>query len=348
VVTVATEFNGRARCLLKTLIETYIREGQPVGSRTLVRESGLNLCAATVRGVMADLEARGYVASPHTSAGRVPTAKGYRFFVDTLVTVRPVDVRQISHIQRCLDSDAPTHGLAATVSRLLSGITSMAGLVMLPKRRNVTLRQIEFMKLSERRVLAILVVSDQEVHNKVIRTERQFSPAELQQAANYLNHLFRGKDLAQVRAQILKELRDTREHVDRIMHGAITMAEQLLSADRDGADFVVSGETNLMDFQELANLEKLRGLFQAFSEKRHILHLLDQCMDSQGVQVYIGEESGDRVLERCSLVTSTYRVHGRVLGLVGVIGPTRMAYGRVIPLVDATARLVSSALNQSH
>ena len=344
----ATELNERARCLLKTLIETYIREGQPVGSRTLVRESGLNLSAATVRGVIADLETRGYLASPHTSAGRVPTAKGYRFFVDTLVTVRPVDMRQIGHIQRCLDSDAPTLGLGATVSRLLSGITSMAGLVMLPKRRNVTLRQIEFMKLSERRVLAILVVSDQEVHNKVIRTERQFSPAELQQAANYLNYLFRGKDLTQVRAQIIKELRDTREHVDRIMHGAIAMAEQLLSADQDGAEFIVSGETNLMDFQELANLEKLRGLFQAFNEKRHILHLLDQCMDSQGVQVYIGEESGDRVLERCSLVTSTYRAYGRVLGLVGVIGPTRMAYGRVIPLVDATAQLVSSALNQSH
>jgi heat-inducible transcriptional repressor len=297
---------------------------------------------------MADLESLGFLASPHTSAGRVPTAKGYRFFVDTLVTVRPVDSQEMLYIKRCLDYQAPTQGLAATVSQLLSGITSMAGLVMLPKREDMSLRHIEFLSLSDRRVLAILVISEQEVQNKIIHTERQFSAAELQQAANYLNHLFAGKDMVQVRAQLLKELRDTRNDMDRVMRSAIAMAEQVFAGDPENGDFVVAGQTNLMEFEELASLEKLRGLFEAFNEKRHILHLLDQCMVSQGVQIYIGEESGYQVLERCSLVTSAYRANGKVLGVVGVIGPTRMAYERVIPLVDATARLISSALNQSH
>ena len=341
------EINERSQHLLKVLIEDYIRDGHPVGSRKLARDSRLDLSPASIRSIMADLEALDLVTSPHTSAGRVPTPKGYRMFVDSLLTIQPLDEAHIRRIQAQFSGDESIHDVAASVSHLLSDVTSMAGVVMLPHRERLTLRHIEFMPLSGKRVLAILVISDQEVENAIIHTERSYSPAELQQAANCLNKLFAGKDLSAVRRQLLQELHSTRDQMDQMMRAAIMMAEQVFEKSADDEDLILSGETNLMDFNELSNVETLRELFDAFNEKRRVLMILDQCLETHGVQIFIGEESGYDVLDECSVVTSPYQVDGQVLGVLGIIGPTRMAYERVIPLVDVTAKLVSSALNPS-
>ncbi len=339
--------NPRARHLLKVLVECYIRDGQPVGSRTLARESGLDVSPATVRNVMAELEEQGLVTSPHTSAGRIPTDQGYRVFVDTLLTVEPMDGTEIERIKRLLADGFTLQGLAVSASGLLSGISSMAGVVMLPRREKLTLHHIEFVAISEQRVLAILVVNEQEVHNTMIRTEREFSASELRAAANYLNSMFAGKDLAMIRRELLGELDRTRERLDQVMLSAVQMARHVFDV-KASDDIVVSGQTHLMAFNELSDLDKLRVLFDAFNEKRRILHLLDQCVSNPGVQVFIGKESGFSVLDDCSLVTSTYQLDGKVMGVLGVIGPTRMAYKRVIPLVDVTARMLSAALKRQH
>ncbi|HFD91834.1 MAG TPA: heat-inducible transcriptional repressor HrcA [Gammaproteobacteria bacterium] len=344
----AKEINERARHLLKALIESYIRDGQPVGSKKLARESGLDLSPATVRNVMADLEALGLVTSPHTSAGRVPTVRGYRLFVDSLLTVQPLETEEVQRLKRCFQREESMQDLAASVSGLLAELSRMAGVVMLPPREHLSLRRIEFLPLSAGRVLAILVINDQEVENTILHLPKSLSPAELQQAANYLNSLFAGKNLAEVRYQLLTELREARSQMDRLMRQAIGLAEQIF--ERDGLEeeeaLVLAGQTRLMEFEELSDVEKLRELFEAFNEKRQVLHLLDQCLRSQQVQIFIGEESGYGVLNDCSVVSAPYQVDGEVLGVLGVIGPTRMDYEKVIPLVDVTARLVSAALKQ--
>lgn len=340
--------NQRARHLLKVLVECYIRDGQPVGSRTLARESGLDVSPATVRNVMAELEEQGLVASPHTSAGRIPTDQGYRVFVDTLLTVEPMERIEIERIKHLLAQGFTLQGLAVSASGLLSGISSMAGVVMLPRRDQMTLRHIEFVVMSEHRVLVILVVNEQEVHNAMIRTEREFTASELRAAANYLNSVYAGKDLAEIRRRLLGELDSTRESLDQAMLTAVQMAEQVFDVKQDDDDIVVSGQTHLMAFDELSDIDKLRTLFDTFNEKREILRLLDQCLANQGVQVFIGKESGFSVVDDCSMVTSTYQLDGKVMGVLGVIGPTRMAYKRVIPLVDMTARMLSAALKQQH
>lgn len=342
------ELSDRARHLLKVLIEIYIRDGQPVGSRTLSQESGLELSPATIRNVMAELEALGLVASPHTSAGRIPTDKGYRVFVDSLLALEPTDSHEIQRLKTLFDQGASLQGMAVSVSGLLSGMTSMAGLVMVPRRERLILRHIEFVPLSEQRVLAILMLNEQEAHNVIIHTDRVFSSSELERVTNYLNTVFAGKDLSEIRSQLLTELRDTRARMDRTMDTAISLAEQVFEQSTNQEDVIVSGQTNLMDFNELSDLDRLRVLFDAFNEKRKILHLLDQCLYTQGVRVFIGKESGYNVLNDCSLVTSTYAVEGKVVGVLGVIGPMRMSYKRVIPLVQSTANLLSAALNQYH
>lgn len=339
--------NNRARHLLKVLVECYVRDGQPVGSRTLVRESGLDVSPATVRKVMAELEEKDLVSSPHTSAGRIPTDQGYRVFVDSLLTIEPMDNTEVTRIARLLAEGFTLRGLAVSASGLLSGISSMAGVVMLPRRDKLTLRHIEFVAMSDLRVLAILVVNEQEVHNTMIRTERAFSPDELRAAANYLNSVFAGRDLASIRRELLGELNRTREYLDQVMLTAVQMAEQVFDINTVD-DIVVSGQTHLMAFNELSDLDKLRVLFDAFNEKRRILHLFDQCLLTPGVQVFIGKESGFSVLDDCSLVTATYELDNEARGVLGVIGPTRMSYKRVIPLVDITARMLSAALNQRH
>lgn len=340
------ELGDRAQSLLKTLIESYIRDGQPVGSRTLSRDSGLDLSPASVRNVMADLEELGLVTSPHTSAGRIPTVKGYRVFVDSLLTVQPLDSAEVQKIQGELGLDNAVPDLLQRASHLLSSITRMAGVVTLPRRDQIALRHIEFISLSERRVLAIFVLNTGEVQNKIIHTARQFNPAELQQAANYLNAHYIGHDVSEARGRLLEEMRAARDGLHQIMHSGVEMAEAVLHVGSDEGDYVLAGQTNLMEFAELSNVTKLRQLFDAFNEKRDILHLLDQCVASDGVQIFIGEESGYHVLGDCSIITSAYEADGRILGVLGVIGPTRMDYERVIPLVDVTAKLLSAALNQ--
>src|SRR5271170_4782375 len=336
----------RAQLLLKALIESYIRDGQPVGSRALSRDSGLALSSATIRNVMADLEDLGFVASPHTSAGRIPTDKGYRFFVDTLLKLKPLHHEEIEEIERRLSDAANGRSLVQTVSQMLSNVTHMAGLVTLPNPNYVALSQIEFVALSDNRALAIMVMSNREVQNRVVQLDRLHSPEELRRAANYLNEAFSGRSLPDVRAQLLAQLQETRQHMDQLMQDAIQMAQKVFDTPTDErVEYVIAGETNLMGFAELSNVDRLRRLFEAFNEKHDILRLLDSCLRADGIQIFIGQESGYRILDDISVVTAPYMVNNQVVGVLGIIGPTRMAYERVIPIVDLTAKLLGSALN---
>ena len=340
--------NERAQHLLKVMVQRYIRDGQPIGSRALKRESGLELSPATIRNVMADLEDLGFVRSPHTSAGRIPTDRGYRFFVDSLLTVKPLAFEDAESLKIRLESEGSSDGLVDSASNLLSGLTRLAGVVTLPRRKSSSLRQVEFLPLSDRRVLAIMVMNEREVQNRVVHTDRDFLPGELEQMANFLNAQFGGRDVSMVRERLLEGMQADREKMNQLMAAALDVGRSLFSqgaSDDDG--YVVAGQTNLMEFAELSNVEKLRELFDAFARKRDILHLLDRCLTADGVQIFIGEESGYEVFDGCSLVTSTYSSEGEVLGVLGVIGPTRMAYDRVIPIVDLTAKLLGSALNRS-
>lgn len=336
----------RAQQLLKLLIESYVRDGQPVGSRSLSRDSNLHLSAATIRNVMADLEAAGFVASPHTSAGRVPTAKGYRFFVDTLLKVQPLEDQAADHMRRQLTGATDSRALVSVASQLLSNVTQMAGLVTLPSTRMASLTHIEFVPLSEERALAILVFDDREVQNRVVQLGRHVPPEELRRAAAVLNEQFRGHTLAQAREELLAQLAEMRERLHQAMGDAISVARQLFDAGTEASeDLVIAGETKLMGFAELSSVDKLRRLFEAFNEKRDLLQLLDLSLHGQGVQIFIGQESGYQILDDCSVVTAPYGTEDGAVGVLGVIGPTRMAYERVIPVVDLTARLLGAALN---
>jgi heat-inducible transcriptional repressor len=337
----------RAQLLLKALIESYIRDGQPVGSRTLSRDSGLSLSSATIRNVMADLEELGFVVSPHTSAGRIPTDKGYRLFVDSLLKLKPLQSEEIDDIERRLRSDASNgRALVQTVSQMLSSVTQMAGLVTLPNPHYVALSQIEFIGLSENRALAIMVMNNREVENRVVQLERPYSSEELRRAANYLNEAFAGRSLPEVRASLLKQLHETRQTMNQLMQDAIQMAQKVFETPaQDRVEYVIAGETNLMGFAQLSNVDRLRRLFEAFNEKHDMLRLLDNCLRAQGIQIFIGHESGYQILDDISVVTAPYMLDNQVVGVLGVIGPTRMAYERVIPIVDVTAKLLGSALN---
>ncbi|MES9946014.1 MAG: heat-inducible transcriptional repressor HrcA [gamma proteobacterium symbiont of Ctena orbiculata] len=343
-----TVVNERAQHFLKALIERYIRDGQPVGSRTLAKDTGLDLSPATIRNVMADLEEMGLVSSPHTSAGRIPTITGYRMFIDSLLTVQNLNKQEVEKIRKELLLGGEGSGdVLKSASKLLSGVTHMAGVVTLIRRDKNNFRQIEFLPLSDRRVLAILVTEDGEVHNRILHTHRDFTRAELDQAANFLNKSFAGHDMEMVRQRVLQQLNEARDHFDQVMTQALTMAGELVNASESKEDFVIAGQTNLMEFEELSGLEQLRKLFDAFTEKREILHLLDQFLDAEGVQIFIGEESGYQLLNGCSVVTAPYQVNEEVVGVLGVIGPTRMNYERVIPVVDITAKILGAVLKKS-
>jgi heat-inducible transcriptional repressor len=340
------ELSERAQHLLTVLVERYIQEGQPVGSRTLSRHSGLSLSAATIRNVMADLEHLGFIGSPHTSAGRIPTQKGYRFFVDTLVKFHAPDRQELAALHARLTAEAASgQQLARSASDLLSRLTHMAGVVTIPRRVAGSLRHIEFLPLSDRRVLAILVINEQEVQNRILQMDRDYTSEELVRAANYLNDQFAGRTLIRVREKLLTDMRESRETMNRIMLDAILMAQQVLDASDDDGAYYLAGETNLMDFAELSDVGKLRELFEAFSRKRDILHLLDRCMDAANTQIFIGDESGYDLFDDCTVIAAPYTVDKEVVGVLGVIGPTRMAYERVIPIVDITAKMLGSALN---
>lgn len=335
--------NERAQHLLRVLVERYIKEGQPIGSRTLARDSGLDLSPATIRNVMSDLEELGFVTAPHTSAGRVPTIKGYRFFVDTLVKLRPPKGDELKLVQEMLTNAEP-QALARTASSLLSSMTKLAGLVTLPRRMHTALRQIEFLPLSDRRVLAILVLNDRDVQNRILDVDRDYTAEELQRAGNYLTEQFGGRELHAVRETLIGELRETRASMNDLMAEAIEMAQQAFPEPDSESAFVLAGETNLMGLEGLADVEKLKRLFEAFSEQRDILHLLDQSLHAPGVQIFIGQESGYQLLDECSVVAAPYLTDDDTMGVLGVIGPTRMAYERVIPIVDLTAKQLANAL----
>ncbi|TXK96907.1 heat-inducible transcription repressor HrcA [Methylococcaceae bacterium HT1] len=338
------ELNERSQQLLKNLVERYIHGGQPVGSRVLSKDSDLNLSPATIRNVMSDLEDLGLIHSPHTSAGRVPTVSGYRFFVDTLLSVKPLQGQELDLLNAGLTNqeDGDVIGMA---SKLLSETTHMAGVVTLPRQELVCLRHIEFLPLSNTRVLVIFVTNEHEVHNRIIHTSKKFSAAELQQAANYLTSLYAGKSLAAVREAVVNEMQADQQRATQSMLDAVNMAQLAFNNNDQREGYILSGETNLMGFSELSDMDRLKGLFDAFSQKRRIIHLLDKCLEADGVQIYIGEESGYQAFDHCSLVTSPYSVNDEVVGVLGVIGPTRMAYEKIIPYVDVTAKLLGAALN---
>jgi len=348
--TLPESLNERAQHLLRVLVQSYIRDGQPVGSRALSRDSGLSLSSATVRNIMADLEELGFVSSPHTSAGRIPTDRGYRFFVDALMRadLPATESEELRALREHLEAtrEEPKE-LVAAASRLLSRITHLAGVVTLPLAPAALLTQIEFVALTENRVLVILVFNDREVQNRIIQLERRYGPDELRRAANYLNEHCRSRSLNQMHSELLRQLKDTHASINQVMLDAIAIAQQVSgnSESREGIEYVIAGETNLMGLGELSSVDKLKRLFEAFTEKRDILHLLDQSLRAEGVQIFIGHESGYQILDDCSVVTAPYSTGDGVAGVLGVIGPTRMAYERVIPIVDITAKLLGTALN---
>ena len=336
----------RARQLLRALIAQYIRDGQPVGSRTLAKQSGLDISPATIRNVLADLEDIGLVAAPHTSAGRVPTTQGYRVFVDSLLEMKPLGESELQRLRLEISPSAGTQDLLNSVSGLLSAATRFVGLVTVPRREAFAFKHIDFVPLDGRRVLVILVFTDHEVQNRVIETARAYTPSELEQVANYLNAHYAGLSLEQIRQRLVAELEDARNAMNANMQTTIEMAGAALDIGT-GEDVVLSGQINLMGVQEMANLERLRDLFEAFNRKRELLQLMDRCIHASGVRLFIGEESGLSPLDQCSLIAAPYGTEGGVLGVLGVIGPTRMAYERVIPMVQATADLLSKALNRA-
>lgn len=336
----------RAAGLLKLLVERYIQDGQPVGSRTLSRAASLNLSPATIRNVMSDLDELGLVVSPHTSAGRVPTTRGYRYFVDALLAPEPLSEADRERIADDLvPRDRSPQDMVQAASALLSRLSRMAGVVTIPRRNLATLRRIQFLPLSERRVLVILVVNHSEVQNRIIHTDRPYGADELERFANALNERFAGRDLVSLRTALWQDANDTQAHVNQILRDAASMAEQALRPDAPEGDFVVAGGSNLLGFHDLADVQRLKGLFDALDRKRDLLQLFDHCLTAEGLQIFIGEESGYRVLDEVSVVTAPYLVEGRVAGVLGVIGPTRMAYHRIIPLVAETARLLSAGLD---
>lgn len=339
--------NERAQYLLRVLIQRYIQQGIPVGSRTLSRDSGLDLSPATIRNVMSDLEHLGLVSAPHTSAGRVPTPRGYRVFVDSLIRYKTPKGRAIRELQDQLgDNEDDSDTMARKVSDMLSRVTSLAGVVSVPKGKQATLRQIEFLPLSDNRVLAILVINDREVQNRILHTDRAHTESELIQAANFINEHYAGANLDDIRARLIDDLEQIRDTMNQAMLDIVSVAQSAMDASGgDQPDFVVAGERNLMDFDELSDIETLRRLFDAFSQKRVMVELLDRSINAGGVQIFIGEESGYQILDDCSVITAPYRIDDDKIGVLGVIGPTRMAYDRVVPIVDVTAKLLSSALD---
>ena len=339
---VAPPVSERSQLLLKMLVERYLSDGAPVASKALAGTPGVEVSAATVRNIMADLEARGLVHSPHTSAGKVPTNPGLRFFVDSLISVQPLTEDRVADLRQGLSPDLSAAELVDAASKMLSQVTRMAGLVTVPKLEMVELRQVEFLPLSGDRVLVILVLNEREVQNRVIHTTRTYTQTELNQAANFINQNYGGLPLAQVREKLYSSMQSDKNQMTSILEAALEVAGKALEPDPGEDDNLkVSGETNLA----AAEPEAMHKMFEAFSEKSRILHLLDKCLESDGIQLFIGEESGYRLFDDMSLITSPYEVNGEVAGVLGVIGPTRMAYQEVIPLVDVTARLLGAAFD---
>jgi heat-inducible transcriptional repressor len=334
----------RARLLLRSLIARYIRDGEPVGSQTLAKHAGLDVSSATIRNILAELEDIGLLSAPHTSAGRVPTAQGYRLFVDSLLQIQPLAEAEVTRLRNELAPGAGTQSLLGSASELVSAMTHFVGVVSVPKREQFAFKRLDFVPLDGQRVLAVLVFADNEIQNRILQTRRTYEPGELERIANYLNAHYAGRPLAEARASLLAELRSARQEMETLMSQALELADQALADDTE--DMLVAGQTRLIGLQDLSNLDRLRELFEAFSRKREILRVLERTLRAQGVRIFIGEETGMAPLDGVSLVTAPYGAGGRTLGVLGVIGPTRMAYERVIPVVQAAAAVLSEALGQ--
>ena len=342
--------NTRQELLLKALVESFISDGQPVGSTKLSKVSDIDISSATIRNVFVDLEDLGYIYSPHKSAGRVPTELGYRMFVDKMIKVQPVNSQLIKKLKLNLTQGIERKNIVKNTNEILSNITGLTGIISLPTHQNTELKQIDFLKLSDNKILAILINKNNNVENKVINLEKSYSSPELQEASNYLNTIISGQSIHHIRKILLNELDDMRKDMNSIMSSAITFGKKLFldtNEEQENDDLFVSGQTRLMNCKELYDIEKLKTLFEAFSEKNNILHLLDKSISSDGVKIFIGAESGYNVLDDCSVISAPYEFDDDVVGVLGVIGPKRMAYDRVIPIVDITAKLLTEALKSS-
>lgn len=332
----------RASKLLHDLVEHYIRAGEPVGSATLARECGLDLSPATVRNVLAQLEEQGLISAPHASAGRVPTTQGFRLFVDALVRLEPVPEALQQRIGESLAGCSDPRDALKRAAELLSGLTHCVSLVRLPRREEQALAQVDFLPLGQQRVLVVLVFRDGEVQNRIARTDREYSLRELARSARALNRQIAGLTLAEARRRIVGDLKATRSAIDQAMNAVVGAAESLLD-DGAGEAMVLAGERTLLEHRDLDDLGHVRALFQAFDEKRSLLHLLERCTAAERVRLFIGEESGLNALGPCSVITAPYQLGGQV-GVLGVIGPRRLPYQRVIPIVETTAKALSRAL----
>jgi len=341
------DLDPRARQLLRTLIGRYIREGEPVGSQTLARCAGLDISPATIRNILGDLEDLGLLASPHTSAGRIPTAQGYRVFVDSLLHVQALDEGDVRRLRAELPGTAGTRELLGSATELLSAMSHFVGVVSAPSREASAFRRIEFVALSPEEVLAIVVFADNEIQNRVLRPGRGYEPGELERIAAYLNANFAGQPITRIRRQLLAELRAARDAVHDLMGHALTLAELAITdpADQGDASLLLAGQTRLMGVHDLADVDRLRELFETFARKRDMLQLLERTLHAEGVRIFIGEETGLAPMEGMAMVATPYAgSDGQVLGVLGVIGPRRMAYEQVIPLVQATAGVLGEAL----
>ena len=338
------ELDERAQLLFRQLIMSYTRDAQPVGSKNLAELSGLDVSSATIRNIMAKLEDMGLVDSPHTSAGRIPTEAGYRFFIDSLLEVGDLEKSAHKAISGSFGRDKTSGDLIHSASEILSRVTHLTGIITLSHTAPAEVRHIEFMKLSDKRVLVILVINKDDVHNKVIQVDRDYTELELQQAAQTLSRYLIGKSFEHARTNLLEELSELRSNVNNIMEAVLLAMEEVCSLNAHD-DLLTSGESNLLQYAELSDINKLRELFNVFNEKTDLLKLLDGCTSAEGVEIFIGSESGYSVLSDCSVVGAPYHVKGEIVGVLGVIGPTRIAYEHVIPVVDVTAKLLTSALN---
>ncbi len=337
--------NERAQILLKTLVERYISDGQPVGSRALLQHSGLEISSATIRNVMSELEEIGMVSSPHTSAGRIPTGLAYRLFIDTMLVTKPLDSAHVRQMEHKLQPDNPSR-LIAQASSILSELSHFTGVVATVKRSAIMVRQIEFLRLNEKRVLLIIVMPDGEVENRVLLLDRDYTQSQLTEAGNFLNQHYIGCSFSQIRDRLRGELQQLHQDMNALMAAALAAGEA--AEAKQAGDYVISGEHNLLDVADLStDMNRLRGLFNLFEKKTELLQLLEAGRRGQGIHIFVGNESGLASLDECSVVTAPYSIGDQVVGTLAVVGPKRMDYERVIPIVDITARLLGNALSQN-
>jgi len=334
------EIDTRTQHLLKALINHHVADGQPVGSKTLTTSSGLDLSSASIRNIMKDLEDAGFISSPHTSAGRIPTHKGYRFFVDSLVTMKSPNKSDLDMLQSSLQAPN-SKDLVNITADTLSSITNFAGVVMLPKAKKISFKNIEFLNLSKKRILVIIVTSDGSVQNRVLDTQEEYDQSTLIEASNFFNEHYKDLDISKIKEKIIDELSTMKKNMTNLMSAAV----ELSISPKHDENLILTGQGNLLDTIDLSqNVKSIKKIIELFEKKTALLQLLEKSHHSSGMQIFIGEESGYQALDECSIVTAPYQSDGEVLGILGVIGPTRMAYERVIPIVDITAKMLSNSI----